>query len=53
MLAHYSQIIMCLINGTPKNTNFPFGMYGVSMVLSVPILKHFRVDGRFLMRVNF
>ena len=31
--------------GHLKNTNFPFGIYGISMVLSVPILKHFRVTG--------
>ena len=29
--------------GHLKNTNFPFGIYGISMVLSVPTLKHFRV----------
>ena len=29
--------------GTPKTINFPFGTNGKSMVLSVPILKHFRV----------
>ena len=34
---------MCLNTGTPKNMNFSFEIYGISMVLSVPILKHFRV----------
>ena len=39
----YSPIIRQLNTATPKNVNFPFGIYAVSMVLSVPILKHFRV----------
>ena len=29
--------------GTPKTIDFPFGTNGKSMILSVPILKHFRV----------
>ena len=33
---------MCLNTGTPKAINFPFGIYVISMVLSVPILKQFR-----------
>ena len=30
--------------GTPKTINFPFGTNGKLMVLSAPILKHFRVS---------
>ena len=36
---------MCSNIGTPKTINFPFGTNGKLMVLGVPILKHFRVDG--------
>ena len=43
VLTHYSPIVKPLNTGTPKNTNFPFGIHGISMVLSVPILKHFTV----------
>ena len=34
---------MCLNIGTLKTVNFAFGTNGKLMVLSVPILKHFRV----------
>ena len=37
---------MGLNTGTPKNINFLFGIYGISMILSVSILKHFRVLGQ-------
>ena len=45
ILAHYSLMIMCLNIGTSKTINFPFGTHGKLMVLGVPILKHFRVNG--------
>ena len=35
--------LKCLNIGTPKNINFPLGTNGNSMVLLVPIFKHFRV----------
>ena len=34
---------MCLNIGTLNNHHFPFGTNGKVVVLSVPILKHFRV----------
>ena len=39
---------MCLNIGTPNNHHFPFGTNGKVVVLGVPILKHFRVLGQFL-----
>ena len=36
---------MCSIIGTPNNHHFPFGTNGKVVVLGVPILKHFRVEG--------
>ena len=35
---------MCLNIGTPNNQHFPFGTNEKVVVLSVPILKHFRVN---------
>ena len=40
--ANYSLIIMYLNIGTLNNHHFPFGTNGKVVVLSVPILKHFR-----------
>ena len=41
-VANYSLIIMYSNIGTPNNHQFPFGTNGKVVVLSVPILKHFR-----------
>ena len=41
---NYSLNILGLNTGTPKTIDFPFGTNGKSMILSVPILKHFRVE---------
>ena len=40
---NYSLNIFSLNIVTPKTIDFPFGTNGKSMILSVPILKHFRV----------
>ena len=40
---NYNLNIFSLNIGTPKTIDFPFGTNGKSMILSVPILKHFRV----------
>ena len=41
--AHYSLILMCINIGTPNNHHFPIGTNGKVVMLSVPILKHFRI----------
>ena len=41
-------IIMWLDIGTPKPHHFPFGTNEKVVGLGVPILKHFRVQGRSL-----
>ena len=41
---NYSLNIFGLNIVTPKTIDFPFGTNGKSMILSVPILKHFRVN---------
>ena len=40
---HISLIVMCLNIGTPNNVHIPFGTNEELVVLSVPILKHFKV----------
>ena len=43
MWAHYSLLIRCLNIGFPRNYHFAFEINGKVVVLSVPILKHFKV----------
>ena len=43
---------MCLNIGTPNNHYFSFETNGKVVVFGVPILKHFRVNGYFVSKVN-